>query len=117
MVTPTCSDGSLATVLSDHRSGQVRGPVRGRGRNARATRGGVAKALALACRKARCFCTAAVAALAVSVSVATAIAAPAARADVEGYVLSVEGKDVIVDVGAASGASVGDVFELWRPIE
>lgn len=46
-----------------------------------------------------------------------ALGAPARTADIEGYVLSIEGSDVFVDVGSIRGASTGDVVELWRPIE
>lgn len=37
--------------------------------------------------------------------------------NVEGTVLSVEGTDVIVDLGAPRGVAEGDVLELWRPIQ
>src|ERR1041384_6202198 len=39
------------------------------------------------------------AALAVALSIGVAEAAPAGRMDVDGYVLSVEGGDVIIDIG------------------
>lgn len=42
-------------------------------------------------------------------------AAPSGSA--EGYVLAIEGDDVIVDLGIPRGAVEGDVIELWRPIE
>src|SRR6185369_2752594 len=37
--------------------------------------------------------------------------------DVEGYVLTLDSGDVVVDVGKLRGASVGDVVELWRPLK
>jgi hypothetical protein len=42
-------------------------------------------------------------------------AAPAK--DVEGYVLTWDSGDVVVDVGSKTGAQVGDVVELWRPLK
>ncbi len=36
--------------------------------------------------------------------------------DTEGYVIRVDGDDVIVDVAAKVGAAEGDVLELWRPL-
>lgn len=45
-----------------------------------------------------------------------AAAAPPPR-DVEGTVLSVEGSDVIVDLGSPQGVVEGDVLELWRAIQ
>ncbi|MGZ3420100.1 MAG: hypothetical protein ACXWUG_02455 [Polyangiales bacterium] len=42
-------------------------------------------------------------------------AAPAT--DVEGYVLTMDSGDVVIDVGKARGAAVGDVVELWRPLK
>lgn len=37
--------------------------------------------------------------------------------NVEGTVLSVEGTDIIVDLGAPRGIAEGDELELWRPIQ
>lgn len=54
--------------------------------------------------------------LALAASLSTpAMAAP--PGNVEGTVLSLEGKDVIVDVGAPRGLVEGDLLELWRSIE
>src|SRR5689334_16389921 len=47
----------------------------------------------------------------------TALAAPAEGGNVEGTVLSLEGSDVIVDLGGAKGVAEGDLLELWRSIE
>ncbi len=43
--------------------------------------------------------------------------ARAADNDIEAYVMTIDGADVIVDLGVKQGASVGDVVELWRPLK
>ena len=43
-------------------------------------------------------------------------AARAQTRDTEGYVVRVDGDDVIVDVAGKVGAAEGDVLELWRPL-
>lgn len=93
MVTRASSDGTSAGTTHDHRCGRKKEPRRGVGRSAVA---GL---------------------LVVLLSAGPALGAPAAPADVEGYVLSIEGKDVFVDVGSIKGASIGETLELWRPIE
>ncbi|MCA9594895.1 MAG: hypothetical protein KC776_16355 [Myxococcales bacterium] len=51
------------------------------------------------------------------------VTSPAVRAaepsstQVEGYVVALENGDVVVDVAGKRGAAVGDVIELWRPLE
>lgn len=77
---------------------------------------GVTRALSSGVHPA-CRCAGFAAVLAAQLYVAAALGAPVSTANVEGYVLSVEGGDVIIDIGANRGASVGDVVELWRPIE
>jgi hypothetical protein len=57
-----------------------------------------------------------VAACLVSLSFAPLLHA-APSADVEGYVLTMDSGDVVVDVGKQRGAAVGDVLELWRPLK
>jgi hypothetical protein len=37
--------------------------------------------------------------------------------DVEGYVLTMDSGDVVIDVGKQRGAAIGDVVELWRPLK
>jgi hypothetical protein len=59
----------------------------------------------------------AAAALVVQLSARSSIAAPGQPSGVEGFVLAVENGDVIVDLGSSRGATVGEVVELWRPIE
>ena len=44
-----------------------------------------------------------------------ATAEPASEA-VEGHLLEIDGNGLIVDLAGASGASDGDVLELWRPL-
>ena len=36
---------------------------------------------------------------------------------VTGWVVSIDGPDVVVDLGASQGAHAGDVVEIWRPIK
>lgn len=42
--------------------------------------------------------------------------APSAGALVEGRVLDVQGTDLVLDLGAASGLRDGDVVQIWRPL-
>lgn len=37
--------------------------------------------------------------------------------DQEGYVVTLDGNDVVVDLGVKRGAQSGDVVELWRPLK
>ncbi len=39
------------------------------------------------------------------------------RALVTGWVVSMDGPDVVLDLGAAQGLHAGDVVEIWRPIK
>ncbi|MEZ4223385.1 MAG: hypothetical protein R3B13_20735 [Polyangiaceae bacterium] len=42
--------------------------------------------------------------------------ASAADAVEQGYVVTLENGDIVVDLAAARGAKVGDIIELWRPL-
>ncbi|HMJ11062.1 MAG TPA: hypothetical protein VK524_06620 [Polyangiaceae bacterium] len=44
-------------------------------------------------------------------------AAAAQAESSEGYVVKVDGDDVIVDIAGKKGAAEGDVLELWRPLK
>lgn len=92
MVTSARSEGTAARATCDHQRGRKK-PPQGVGRSAIA------------------------ALFAVLLAVGPALGASAGPADVEGYVLSIEGQDVFLDVGSMKGASVGETVELWRPIE
>jgi hypothetical protein len=59
--------------------------------------------------------------LAFPLTAVTAAARPAlaesAAAAVEGYVVTIEDGEIVLDVASAQGASDGDVVELWRPLK
>jgi len=44
-------------------------------------------------------------------------AGPAAKKFITGWVLSMDGADVVVDLGADHGLHEGDLIELWRPVK
>ncbi len=52
-----------------------------------------------------------------SLSSSTVRAAEPGSTRVEGYVVSLENGDIIVDLAGKRGATVGDVVELWRPLK
>ncbi len=62
-------------------------------------------------------------ALAVLVTAMACAGAPTARAaepeevTTEGYVVSLENDEVVVDLAGKRGAAIGDVIELWRPLK
>lgn len=52
------------------------------------------------------------------VAIVSSVASRTAHAeDVEGYVMTIDGADVVVDLGVKQGAAVGDIVDLWRPLK
>lgn len=50
-------------------------------------------------------------------SVSQAKARPSERVLVTGWVVSIDGPDVVIDLGTTQGLHAGDTVEIWRPIK